>query len=452
MKESSKKKILRNGIASVLQKGVKIFEQLILVPFFISSWGAAYYGEWLALTIIPTILAFSDLGFGSAVANTFVLKFASNDIEGASNVARSGFFAITILILGSVLVSFIAMFFLTYLGVFEKSIIDSKQAIIAVSFLLLGRFLNFYQQLFEAYFRALRKADISINLLTGYSSFLVISSILVLFNGGGIVLFAFMNFIVTLIFIVAYAIYAKNVMAKYYNLQGKVNEQDIRLIFKKGISYLMSPIWQAIFFQGTTFVVRIILGPESVAVFNTVRTLTRSINQAYSALIVAAVPEMQLEIGAKNMEKARKIFRAILLLVIIIAFLGSILLFLFGSEFYELWTQKSLNPPKAMWNIFIISILFNAIWWTSSYVFQAVNKPRDFAVAGVVCSVIAVSVSYFLSIKYGLVGAAVGSFVMDFLLLFYVLPKSCELMGQSLKKIIIDFYVDFKIFVKKKIN
>ena len=73
---SLKKKLIYNGLASALQKVVKVSEQLLLVPFFITAWGAVYYGEWLTLTIIPTIIGFSDLGFGTAAANSFVLRYA----------------------------------------------------------------------------------------------------------------------------------------------------------------------------------------------------------------------------------------------------------------------------------------------------------------------------------------------------------------------------------------
>jgi len=49
---SLKKNLLKNGLASAVQKIIKIAEQLLLVPFFISAWGAAYYGEWLTLPLL----------------------------------------------------------------------------------------------------------------------------------------------------------------------------------------------------------------------------------------------------------------------------------------------------------------------------------------------------------------------------------------------------------------
>ena len=77
MKESVRRNILSNGLANILSKTVRVAEQLLLVPFFLSAWGAAYYGEWLTLTIIPSVLAFAELGVGTSSCNAFVLSYSA---------------------------------------------------------------------------------------------------------------------------------------------------------------------------------------------------------------------------------------------------------------------------------------------------------------------------------------------------------------------------------------
>lgn len=441
---SVKKKLVQNGIASAVQKIIKISEQLLLVPFFITAWGTAYYGEWLTLTIIPTIIGFSDLGFGTAAANAFVLKYASNDKQGASNVAASGFLSITFIVIASIVLSVLLIFLCSYYQLFDKSLIVKEQAILAISFLMAARIISFYQQLYEAYFRAARKAALSINLQSVYSVVLLVTSTIVLLSGGGIVLFALSNLVITIVYTFSYAIIAKNVLPIRKEYKGIVLKSEIKSLFNKGFGYLMSPVWQAIFFQGTTFVVRIVLGPEAVAIFNTVRTLTRSINQAYTIVITAIIPELQYEIGTGDMQKARKIFRISLSLVVLIAFGGMVFLFFGGPWLYELWTRKALNPPALMWNVFILGIIFNAVWWCSSFVFQVMNKPYDLGVAGVISAVIAVVTSYFLAIPFGLNGAALGSLVMDLLLFIYILPRSCKLIEQPLGLLISESFYDCK--------
>ena len=163
---SLKKRVLSNGLASIFQKGVRVLEQLFLVPFFISAWGAAYYGEWLTLTIIPSVIAFSNLGFGSAAANSFVLSYAADRKQEAADISKTGTYIITVMVGVAMLLSIGVIVILDYFHIFDKSLIDSREAIIAVSVLIFAQLLNFYIQLIEAYYRAAEKAALSINLIT----------------------------------------------------------------------------------------------------------------------------------------------------------------------------------------------------------------------------------------------------------------------------------------------
>ena len=139
------------------------------------------------------------------------------------------------------------------------------------------------------------------------------------------------------------------------------------------------------------------------------------------------------------------------MVIIIIALAGMIFLFVGGSWFYEIWTRKALNPPTLMWNIFIVGILFNAVWWMSSDVLIASNKPYDFTIAGVIIAVFAVFSSYIFSIQFGLTGAAVGSLLMDAILFLYVFPRSCKLIKQPLASLFEDSIGDCKeILIKNK--
>lgn len=449
------KSLFKNGIASTIQKIVKILEQLILVPFFISAWGAAYYGEWLTLTIIPSMLAFSDLGFGSSAANKFLLKYASNDKQGAANTAKSGIIIITGVVIFSLLLSAAAIYIIDFFRIFEKSLILREDAIWAISLLMIARILGFYNQMFEAYYRAARNAALSINMFTLFSAINITVSIAVLIAGKGVIWFALSNLLVAILFTPFYAIVAVRKLGLEKSYKGNVLRSEIKEIAKNGFGYLLSPIWQAIYFQGTTFVVRVTLGPFAVTIFNTIRTFTRSVNQAFSLVIASTFPEFQYEIGAGNLFKARKVFGLTFLLVSILAVAGMIFLFFWGSWFYEIWTNKFLNPPKAMWNIFIIGIGFNSIWWTAIIIFQAFNKPYYFTIPGTIMALISVFITYLLSKNFGLTGAAIGSFTLDFILAFYVLPQGLSWLDETMGSFTKGLYRDFKqilSFLKRKID
>ncbi|WP_405607769.1 lipopolysaccharide biosynthesis protein [Polaribacter sp. Asnod1-A03] len=424
-----KKNILKNGIATVFQKGIKVLQQLFLVPFFITAWGAAYYGEWLTLTIIPSVIAFSDLGFGTAAANSFVLAYASGDKQKAANISKSGIFIITIMITLAVLISIAAIVILGEFNVFEKSLIQKEDAIWAVSILILARLLAFYSQLIESYYRAAQKAALSINLLTIRAALNIGAGLLVLLLGYGIVGFALSQLIVIFCFNIFYFIKGRSVIGLFKTHQGQRDKQELKVITNKGLGYLMSPVWQALYFQGSTFAIRIVLGPEAVAVFNTVRTLSRSVNQLLNIISSSIFPELQFEIGAGNIKKAQKIFRVAIFSSLLVAFVGALFLAFFGLWFYKIWTHNELDLPPLMWYIFVIGILFNAFWWTASVAYKAVNKPYQFAILGVVCAAISVIVTYFASSYIGLTGAAIGSVTLDVLMAVLIMPRVCKLLN-----------------------
>jgi O-antigen/teichoic acid export membrane protein len=432
---SLKRNILKNGIANIIQKIVRVLEQLLLVPFFLSSWGAAYYGEWLTLTIIPSVLAFSDLGFSSAVANSFVLKYASGNRNEAANLSKTGFIIISLAIAGGIIISGIALTVIDQCHLLKNSLIAAGDAIWALSFLIAARLLTFYNQLFDAYFRAARKASTGINLLSLYSGLNIIAGFAVLRLGHGVVAFALSQLTVSILFNIFFAWKATTVLGLYKEYRGYYVKSEAKEIISKGFGYLMTPVWQTVLFQGTTFVVRLTLGPTAVAVFNTVRALSRSINQMYSIVNGSIFPEIQYEIGANNWEKVRLIFISAIRATFVLSIIGIVFLAIFGLPVYAIWTHNELNPPLAMWYLFLGGVLLNAIWWTAGVVFRAMNKPYQLAIAGIVSALLSIGCSYVFCSCWGLTGAAMGTLVFEIIMALYILPVSCKLIKLPLKEI-----------------
>ena len=442
------KGVLSNGAVAVLQKIVRILDQLLLVPFFLTAWGAAYYGEWLTLSIIPSVLAFSDLGFGSAVCNSFVLVYAAGKKQEAANLNKSGLLIIS----GSVLLGAILTISLLSLGknfhLFDKSIIPEDDAILAVTFMIVARLLSFYSQLVEGYFRSARKAALGSLLGSVQSVINILVGFCVLYLGCGVVGYSISQFIVSILFIgVYFSIGFPLIDLKSY--KGKVLRSDIKLITTKGLGYMMTPVWQSIYFQGTTFVVRLTLGPANVAVFNTVRTLCRSVNQLYSIINASIFPDLQYEYGRGNVITVHRLFRIAVLFSMITGFVGTLFLIFFGLDLYGFWTQSILTIPHDVWWVFMVGILLNAIWWTSVVTYRMTNQPYHFAIMSTLSACVSVGMSYILSKYYGLLGAAIGTLVYDCIMAFYVLPDSCRLLGMKVKELFLYVQEDYS-FLKRK--
>ena len=449
MKSKIVKGIIGNGLAQITLKVIRVMEQLLLIPFFLTAWGAAYYGEWVTLSIIPTVLAFSNFGFGTAAGNGIVLAYTGGDKQKAADINKSGI----LVILGSIIVGAIitaaTLFGCYYFHSFDNSIIPEDEAILAIALLMTGRLISFYHLLIEGYYRGARKAVLSGFLYSGCSAANLIVGLGVLYWGGGIIDYAFSQFFITVLFTIVYYVIGRRLIdMKGY--RGRYKLSDIKQITSKGVGYMMDPVWQCIYFQGSTLVVRLTLGPEAVAAFNTIRTACRSVSQVFSIVNGSIFPELQYEYGQGNMQTVHRLFRLSVLSSILVGIVGAIFLMLFGLDIYNWWTQSQLSVSNEIWNTFVIGIVFNAVWWTAMVAYPVTNKPYNFALASTITACISVVASYVLSIYIGLWGAVIGTMLFELIMMIYVLPDSCHLFSMKTLDIFTHIKED-SILIRKKI-
>lgn len=449
MKNNIIKGIIGNGLAQITLKVIRVMEQLLLIPFFLTAWGAAYYGEWITLSIIPTVLTFTNFGFGSAVSNSFVLAYTGGDKQKAADINKNGILVVGgSIVVGTILTAAI-LWGSSYFHVFENSLIPIHEAILAIALLMAGRLISFYHLLIEGYYRGARKAVLSGFLYAGCSAISLIVGFGVLYWEGGIVEYAFSQFLITILFTIVYFVIGRR-LVDLKGYQGRYIFSDIKQIASKGMGYMMDPVWQCIYFQGTTFVVRLTLGPEAVAAFNTIRTACRSVSQIFSMINGSIFPELQYEYGQGNMNTVHRLFRLSVLSSIFVGIIGTILLLFFGLDIYNWWTQSQLSVSTEVWNTFVVSILFNAVWWTAMVAYPVTNKPYHFAVASITTACLSVVISYILSIYFGLWGAALGTMLFEMVMMLYVLPDGCRLLGMKTTSLFTHFKDD-SILIKKKI-
>ena len=441
---SVKKSIIKNGIASIFQKGIKVAEQLLLIPFFIHFWGAEYYGEWITLTIVPSFLALSEFGFGTATANSFLIQYAAGEKEEAANISKTGVVILTYLILGAILVSSSIILILNYFDVFEHSVLPANEAITAIIILLIAKIIGFYQQIFEAYYRAARRASLSINFQTIIAIANIIGGVIVLVSGGRIIAFALVALLVSFIMYPLYIIVAIRTLKLNKECKGKYDSSLVKGLVFIGFGHFLSPIWQAIYYQGSTFVVRILLGPVAVTIFNTVRTLIRSSSQAFAMVITATYPDFQFELNASNQKKAVRIFLHALGLNILIAIAFSLFIALFGNSIYNLWTGKQLYVETSVWLVFTMSIIFYALWFTFSFIFEALNKPYTYTLASLICAIISIMISWGLAQKFNLLGAAIANLCFDVMMCIYLLPKGAKFFKMKPLQVVLNSVIEIK--------
>lgn len=93
---SSVRRRIRSAFAAfVFARVVRVAEQLVLVPLFLSNWGAKTYGEWLALAALAGFVALANLGVGQAAATEVILESTRGELEKASRTVVTSLITLT---------------------------------------------------------------------------------------------------------------------------------------------------------------------------------------------------------------------------------------------------------------------------------------------------------------------------------------------------------------------
>ena len=445
------KGILYNSSATVFQKVVRIAEQLLLVPFFLTQWGVAYYGEWLTLSIIPSVLALSDLGIGSAISNSFTLCYASGDKKTSASSIKNGLMVTTFALLLGLMITVVVMSCGNYWHLFDKSCVDYRSALLTVLFLMLARLVAFYNQMAEGFYRASRKAALGTFINSLHRVLNLIASAVCLLVGMTMVKLAFVLLLLALAFTPFYYLFGRRFVS-FDGEKGCLDASLIKDMVKKGFGYMATPIWQSIYFQGSTFVVRVVIGVEAVAMFNTVRTVCRSVNQMYSIINGSIFPELQYEYGRGNMSVVRRVFSFSVRLSMVLGLLGGVFLAIFGLDLYGWWTKSMIDVPIDVWYVFLVGVFLNAVWWTAVVVYRMTNQPYHFAVASLLMSTVSVGMSYVLAQWCGMIGVVIGAVLFDLVMAIYVLRDSCSMLGISASTLFSVPKQDFLYFKQKYIR
>ncbi|WP_180042662.1 lipopolysaccharide biosynthesis protein [Acinetobacter sp. YH16039] len=433
------KRIVSNGIASTLDKLAKMAEHLLLVPFFIYFWGVDVYGEWLTLMILPTVFALSHLGFGNAVGNTFILEYLGGAKNKAANTLATG---ISIINYGVILISVISLlilFGLKEFGIFNKMLINPSEAAISIYLMFCIPLVTFYLAVYEQFYKLAKKAHIGIFISACTTILKIIVAVVLLNHGSGPLGIASGFLIITIIMNIIYIYISKKIFKDKDLKEGKFDRNILGFLFFKGIGYFLNPLWRALYFQGTTLLIRVMLGPSAVVIYNTMRVLMNTSAQVFNIVSSSIYPDFQVAVGEKNPKKVNNLFSFIFISNIIVAIAFMIFISIFGKDIYVWWTKGKILVPNDIWIYFISSVIFYAMWFSQSLIFESHNKPYSLTLTGILVSIISVSTTWFSIKILGINGIGVGVLIFD-LTMFLVLSKISSNLVKS------SFFQIFRIF------
>ncbi|RYF45323.1 MAG: hypothetical protein EOO38_16245 [Cytophagaceae bacterium] len=298
---------LKQTLISVfLGRGILATRQLLLVSVLIQAWGVNYYGAWLVLSAIPSFLAMSNLGLGTSAHYTIAIDLPAGRKEEAWDTLITALWMI--LTLGVVAVAG-TLFWMYWqqTGSNHTGLIEHSWLVVP---LLLGSlFVRMLGQPFYGCWAGLKKPAVAnhfVNLL--YFGELAVSLSIPLLGGKALQL-AFCVFVWTSLWYVFIAFRTFKALQQNSLIIKRFlpDMERAKGLLSVGLGHQLTPLWQAVLFQGSVVLANSALGPAGAALWGTLRMATRSCDQLLEFIGQSIGPEFQLAFGAGDMEKVRKL-------------------------------------------------------------------------------------------------------------------------------------------------
>lgn len=415
-------RILRSFGADTLGQVLNVGIRLMLVPIFLSTWGAEVYGEWLILTAVAAWFALGDFGAQLYFINRLTTEWASGRIDIFQRVLSTGlllFIVFSVLLLG---VALLAVLLLPIASWLELKAVD-HDLVKAILLLMALRFsVSLPVGLFLGIYRAIGVQATSVMYGNLILMIQFVASALALLAGGGMLLLASLEVVPILLVSIAVIWDLRRRLPKEVRLFALANRD--RAILRSAISpslhFLGLQLSMAIIIQGSVIVVAKTLGPVEVAIFSSMRIVANAMSRFMGVLAHAAWPEITRLASLGQDEKLAKLFTIILNLSLFVGLCYIVLIVNFGHILYNWWLNNNL--PYDFWVMYLLScqVVMTILWTWGGNLLMATNHHEEYARWQFPVNLAALFLCYWGAVEFGLLGAVAGLFAGQLLPMLFI--------------------------------
>jgi O-antigen/teichoic acid export membrane protein len=365
--------------------------QLAAVPVLVKAWGAETYGVWLMLSAIPTYIALSDFGFGSAAAVEITRHVQAGDRQAALKSFQSVWLLITGLTVGifailAVLYALGASGFVPFLQTSRPDIASAGLAM-ALCAVLIGQLGLLHGAYRSTGHYALGTFLLEIQLPLEAAAIFATATL-----GGGLLQAALAAVSVRVLGLLTYLLVLRRVEPWIVLGAGRAQWTELLRLRKPALASMGLSISQAVSIQGVLLALGVFVSPATAAAFGTARTLVRAPLQLVGLVTGAIFPELTAaEARGDRMLSARLMAANMMAMPLIVA-PASIALIWLGPEGVRLLSHGQLAVSREAFVWFSLMLALGAAWSVLAQPSLATNRHHRIAsVYTVLCLAFAAS-------------------------------------------------------------
>ena len=427
MDSHTKKRLVWSLFSNVVSRLAQTAIMFIQVPVFLHFWSVPLYGEWLVLNSIPTYLATSNSGFGTVAGNEMTMMVAGGDRDSALRVFQSCWWLIVAICSAFTVLLSAALYFLPVNRMLKIGNIREIDTKWIVFYLCVSILLAQLEQLLQSAYRSIGRYPYgslvkSAMALAAFSCTLLSVALghgarttAIVYAAGNIGGTIFLSFLV------------KHDIPWIEFGWRHARFSEIRRLTRPAIAFMGFPVGNALNLQGTLLAVSYALGPVSVVIFSTARTISRGALMMVQMVNSTFEPELTLSYGAKKIDLTRTLHRRACQFAVIIALAIVAGVMTVGPYILHSWTGGRIPPSRGLLSILLLVVVVNALWSTSSTLMTSTNQHQKMAVVYLIATSLTCAACFYFARWEGLYGAAAALLISELAMNLYVLPASLRI-------------------------
>lgn len=431
MEGTLRSRLIKGAGAQGYAQGVNVLFQIATVPLLIHAWGLALYGEWLILSAVPVYLAMSDVGFTAATQNDMTIAVGKGDRQAALISFQSTWLLVLAVSLLVVLAVVGAVSVLPFKAWLNLATLTETSIGFVLVLLSLHVIVGLQAGLIYCGFHCRGSYGLGQFLLANIRLLDLACLAAAVLAGGGPVAAAAALLAGHAAGTVAMRIVLRRVNPDIVFGWRHARLATIKRLAGPAVAFTAFPLGHAFNVQGMVIVIGAVLGPSSVAVFATLRTLTRFGLQLVGAVNRTVQAEISKAFGAENWGLLRMLHdhgcQAAFWLSGATA-LGFVVL---GEWILRIWTDGAIEMQSELFYLLLAILVVNGLWHASLMLVYATNRHQRVAVVYIAVSLFAVAAAYVAAWQAGLIGVAAVLLAADTILAAYVFRVSLGLLDES---------------------
>ncbi len=403
---TAKSRILSGVAAHIYAQGVTVMTQLGSLPIFLSRWDLDKYGQWLMIVAMPAYLTISDVGLLTAAGNQMAMHQARHETAQVNRIFNSSMVALLVLTPALALLAGVLL-----LGFSFGLTVDQRTALF---FMILSALITVGSGMFEAAYRPFGKYPRVTVLLTTARIVEWLGSIIGVFIGGTLTSAALGMLLGRAVSIGVLTLMARRDVPEIHLNLRSADPKLIRQLLRSGVGFLAFPFGNIVTLQGMILLIGAQLGGAAVAVFNSIRVLTRMLTQISMLTGRSLAPEISLLHGSGDERAAAELTSRVLRKVVPITIVAALVLAPLGSTILRIWSHGKLAINMPVYMLLLTAAVASSFWQIKSIRLTATNRHSFLATIFAAASLFALLVAYLGDRRFGITAAAFATCLVDF--------------------------------------